>query len=184
MQSETEGEYKWIFHYVDNLTKLCATMVNTGSNLCGLTPKIFWLIPSYVSEIRLFLEKAFKYFLSLQSYSTQQALQNLNFVWPFFQKVHFIGKDSFVIYLYNGIIETFVAHLGAVLWQLLWRVSFGGFWTPWHSWIRESCKIRQKYHCTVTVIAQRPDELQRFPRCHCKDKWQSYIFFKTYFLII
>jgi hypothetical protein len=32
-----------------------------------------------------------------------------------YHKVHFIGKDSFAIYLFDGTLATFVAPLGAVL---------------------------------------------------------------------
>ena len=32
-------------------------VVKLGSRLCGLTPKVFWLIPLFVSEIRLFCKR-------------------------------------------------------------------------------------------------------------------------------
>ena len=57
-----------------------STMVKPGSNLCGLSPRVFWLIPFYFSDVRLILQKAFKYFARvLQSYTTQQELQNQHF---------------------------------------------------------------------------------------------------------
>ena len=98
------------------------------------------------------------------------------YIVPIYQKVCFIQNDRFAIYLYNGTFGTCVARLSAVLWQLLCMVIFRWFWGPGHSWMRKSCKLCQKYPCSVTVIAQRPNGLQRFPRCHCKDKWQSFLF--------
>ena len=162
-------------------------MVKPGSNLCGLTPQVFWTTPFFFSEIRTF----YKIYLNILQGScrviacTEQALQNqiINFnsikryCVQIYQKVNFIGKNSFAIYLYRGTLGTFVAHLGAVLWQLLCRVTFGRIWALGNSWTKESCKICQKYPCLVTVIAQRPDGLQRFQRCQSKDKWQSYLFF-------
>ena len=67
---------------------------------------------------------AFKYFAGvLQSYSTQQALQNkhfdFNIIWRnsvlIYKKLLFIQKDSFAIYLYNGTLGTSVTHLGVEL---------------------------------------------------------------------
>ena len=37
--------------------RLLHTMVKPGSNLCGLSPQVFWLIPFYFSEIRLFYKR-------------------------------------------------------------------------------------------------------------------------------
>ena len=54
-------------------------------------------------------------------------LQELPYSVHIYQKVHFIGKNSFANYLYNGTLGTFVAHRGAVLGQLLCRVIFGWF---------------------------------------------------------
>ena len=59
----------------------------------------------------------------LQSYSTQQALQNQQFdfnsIWCYsvliYQKVCFIQKYSFAIYLYNGSLVTSVTHLSVGL---------------------------------------------------------------------
>ena len=45
----------------------------------------------------------------------------------------FLQKGSFAIYLYNGTLGTCVAHLGAVLRQLLCVVIFGLFSAPGHS---------------------------------------------------
>ena len=64
------------------------TMVKPGSDLCGLSPQVFCLIPFFFSEIRLFFKKPFKYFARvLQSYITQPALQNLysdfNSIWRY-----------------------------------------------------------------------------------------------------
>ena len=33
------------------------TMVKSGSNLCGLSPHVFWLISFYFSEIRFFYKR-------------------------------------------------------------------------------------------------------------------------------
>ena len=160
-------------------------MVKPGSNQCGLAPQVFLLIPFYFSKIRLFLWKALKYFARvLQSYSTQKALQNQHFdfnsIWRYrvliYQKVCFIQKDSFAIYLNNGTLGTFVTHQGVGLWQLPSKGIFGIFCNFPLFMSSQVPKISQKWPCTVTVIAERPDKLQRFPRFHCRDKWQSYLF--------
>ena len=50
------------------------TMVKPGSKLCGLTKKVFRLIPPYVGEISLFLLK--KYLNVLQGFYRVTALNN------------------------------------------------------------------------------------------------------------
>ena len=39
------------------------TVIKIGSSLCGLTPKVFWLIFSFVSKIRLFCKRHLNIFL-------------------------------------------------------------------------------------------------------------------------
>ena len=118
----------------------------------------------------------------MQSNSTQKALQKQHFdfnsIWRnsllIYQKVSFIQINIFTIY--NVTLGTSATHLGVKLWQLPCRGIFGIFCNFPLFMTSQVSKISQKWPCTVTVIAQRPDELQRFPLCHCKDKWQSYIF--------
>ena len=55
------------------------------------------------------------YFYSLMSHIILQVFGDDMVLSQINQKVHFIGKYSFAIYLYNGTLGTFVAHLGAVL---------------------------------------------------------------------
>ena len=133
---------------------------------------------------KTFLEKALKYFLTVwQSYSTQQALQNLNFYFnsipryrvTIYQKVQFIGKDNSAIYLYDVTLRTCVAHLVAVLWQLpfsfFWPI-FLNFPFSWVSRCPKSAKNNPHGNCHRTA----PRWATKFSRCHRKDKLKSYIF--------
>ena len=150
-----------------------------------LVTRGFWLIPFYFSKIRLFSSKVFKYLARvLQGYRTQQALQNQNFDSNrikrysvlIYQRVYFLQKYSFAIYVYNGTLGTFVTQLRAMTVTVQGFFCCCIFWTFPSIMSAQMSKICQLWPCTITGIAQRQDGLHRFPRCHCRDKWQSYLF--------
>ena len=74
--------------------------------------------------------------------STQKALLNLklnfNFILrynkTFYQKMHFIQKDSYANYLSYDTLWTCVAIMGAEVWHLPWRVIFSRFLALTNTW--------------------------------------------------
>ena len=66
--------------------------------------------------------------------------------WPCARYGHGLGhgQGMTIDQHYNDTFGTFVALLGAMLWQLLCSVIFLLILVPVHSWIGESCKICQK----------------------------------------
>ena len=74
--------------------------------------KTFFLIKSIKIFCEGFTELQHSTSITKPQFSLQQHLAQQC---DHFLKGHFIGKDIFAIYLYNGILITVVTHLGAVL---------------------------------------------------------------------
>jgi hypothetical protein len=141
------------------------------------------LIPYYFSEIRLFYNR---YLNILRGFCRVTALNKHYNFFCFTSTAYSATVCQFIrkCVLYKRIaLPSLQWHLGN-LCSSSGRCAMtvpvqGHFWLILCTWalkIEGNCKICQKYLCTVTVIATRPDGLQRFPRCHSKDKWQSYFF--------
>ena len=75
-KSHQPSHWSYVMCHLIGVICLSGTVVKPGSSLCGLTPKVFCLILSFVTEI--FLYKVFKCILRVsQSSSNQKALKTL-----------------------------------------------------------------------------------------------------------
>ena len=93
-------------------------------------------------------------------------------------------KYRYVHYLSFATLASHVAFVGAVLFEFLCRHIFGGFYNIFQLWVSsmDGCpKIRHKYLCTVTLIAQPLKRIHSLPMWHMKDNGHIYTFFFNIF---